>query len=161
MKQRSLSTATWHFRDTSQRAWLPAKVPGCVHGDLYAAGKIPDPFFGTNELALRWIEECDWEYRGVFTLSSGELTDESIELVADGLDTIATVSLNGHKIAATENMFIGYRWDIRQYLKVGRNELLIHFRSAMDYVRTTRTEFTPPRELCDPVGNAVRIRKQP
>ena len=28
--------------------WIPATVPGCVHTDLLRAGKIPDPFAGTN-----------------------------------------------------------------------------------------------------------------
>ena len=161
MKQRSLSKATWRFRDTSSRTWLPAIVPGCVHTDLVAAGKIADPFFATNELDLRWIEDRDWEYRAVFKISAGELAEESNVLVADGLDTIATVYLNGKKVAATDNMFVGYRWDIKDFLRSGKNELRIHFRSAMDYVRKTRTTFTPPRELCDPVGNAVRVRKQP
>ncbi|MES1208216.1 MAG: hypothetical protein ABUS79_19950, partial [Pseudomonadota bacterium] len=43
--------------------WIPAVVPGCVHTDLLRAGKIPDPFVGTNEKQLQWIEHTDWEYR--------------------------------------------------------------------------------------------------
>ena len=26
-----------------------ARVPGCIHTDLMAAGKIPDPFYRDNE----------------------------------------------------------------------------------------------------------------
>ncbi len=162
------SVARWTFREASApkrakaagSAWLPATVPGCVHTDLLRAGKIPDPFHGTNELALQWIEERDWEYRAEFTAAPSLLAEELVELCADGLDTVATVFVNGKKIAETENMFIAWRWNIRRHLRSGKNELLIHFRSALDYIRKTRTDFTPPRELNDPVGNCVRIRKQ-
>jgi beta-mannosidase len=161
MRQFSLSSAIWHFRDTTSRTWLPATVPGCVHTDLIAAGKIQDPFFATRELDLRWIEDRDWEYRATFELSAEALAEEVTDLVADGLDTVAILKINGKRVAETENMFVGYRWNVRRYLRPGRNELRIIFRSAAGCVRNTRTDFTPPREFCDPVGNAVRIRKQP
>ena len=158
-----LANARWSFRDASTRssAWLPAQVPGCVHTDLRRAKKIPDPFFGTNELDLQWIEERDWEYRADFKVSPTLLAEAVVELCADGLDTVATVFLNGAKIAATDNMFIAHRWDVRRHLRPGANELRIRFRSALDYIRTTRTEFSTPTEFNDPVGNSVRIRKQP
>ncbi|HEY4300263.1 MAG TPA: glycoside hydrolase family 2 protein [Candidatus Didemnitutus sp.] len=156
----SLSSATWQFRQAGTKSWLPAHVPGCVHTDLVAAGKIPDPFFGTNELDLQWIEERDWEYRGVFTVPAGLLAGETVELVADGLDTVATVTLNGTEIARTENMFVGYRWAVKEYLRPGKNEIRIRFDSAMKYIRATNAEFTPPKEFNDSVGNCVRIRKQ-
>ncbi len=156
-----LSSAAWRFRNASMPAktWLPATVPGCVHTDLLRAKKIPDPFFGTNELDLRWIEECDWEYQTTFTLPPPLLNNhEHIDLVADGLDTVATVYLNGQKLATTDNMFIGWRWPVKKHLRAGRNELRIHFGSAMNYIRTHNTEHNP-RECNDPVGGATRIRK--
>jgi beta-mannosidase len=156
----SLSHALWKFRDASTKTWMPATIPGCVHTDLQAAGKIPDPFHGTNELSLQWIEKRDWEYRTHFTLPTGIFAGEIIELVADGLDTVASVTLNGKVVARTDNMFVGYRWPVKHLLHAGRNELTILFRSAMDYIRTTRSQFSPPREFNDPVGNCVRIRKQ-
>jgi beta-mannosidase len=163
------TTARWTFREApagprarrSAAGWLPASVPGCVHTDLLRAGKIPDPFHGTNELDLQWIEERDWEYRAEFTAPPSLLAERVVELCADGLDTIATVHVNGKKIAATDNMFVAWRWDVRRHLRPGKNELLLRFTSALDYIRTHRTEFSPPRESCDPVGNCQRIRKQP
>ena len=53
----------WHFRQSGQDAWLPATVPGGVHTDLMAAGRIPDPFVGDNEVRVAWVAESDWEYR--------------------------------------------------------------------------------------------------
>jgi beta-mannosidase len=156
-----LSGDRWKFRRANTDRWLPAIVPGCVHTDLRRAGQIPDPFVGTNELKLQWIEERDWDYRLRFSVPRAFLRDEVIELVADGLDTVAVLELNGHEFARSENMFVGARWDVRPFLKPGRNVLSIRFRSALGYIRKTRTDFSPPREFNDPVGNCVRIRKQP
>ncbi len=135
-----LSKARWQFRDTTAKAWLPAQVPGCVHTDLRRTKQIPDPFYGTNELDLQWIEERDWEYRATFAVSEKLLAEDEIELVADGLDTVATVYLNGKKIAATDNMFIGHRWSVKPRLHAGVNELRVVFTSALTYIRTTHTD---------------------
>ena len=155
-----LSRAKWQFRDTTSKSWLPAQIPGCVHTDLLRAKKIPDPFFGTNELGLQWIEERDWEYKTSFNVSAALLAESEIELCADGLDTVATVFLNGKKVAAVENMFVIHRWQVKALLRAGANELRVVLGSAMNYIRSTRAEFTPPTEFNDPVGNCVRIRKQ-
>ena len=56
----------WQFAQTGQDEWLPAKVPGCVHTDLLAAGKIQDPFNRDVEASLQWIGKTDWQYRRTF-----------------------------------------------------------------------------------------------
>ena len=74
----------WTFHFKRGNVWLPAKVPGCIHTDLHASGQISDPFFGTNEVDLQWIEREDWTYRCVFSLDAeiAELLDqEFVELV--------------------------------------------------------------------------------
>jgi beta-mannosidase len=159
MKVQTLSSSSWTFRDCSGTSWLPARVPGCVHTDLHAAKAIPDPFWGTNELGLQWIEERDWEYRAEFVVRPGMLAERFVELVADGLDTVATVILNGREVARTENMFIGYRWQVKPLLVEGKNTISVRFGSAMEYIRTHRTGHLP-REINDPVGGCTRIRKE-
>ena len=154
-----LTPLAWKFRDCSSQDWRKAQVPGCVHTDLLRAKAIPDPFWGTNELGLQWIEERDWEYRAEFSVASLMLEEDVVDLVADGLDTIATVRLNGSLVARTENMFIGFRWNVKPLLRKGRNILSIRFDSAMRYVRTHRTAHNP-REINDPVGGCTRIRKE-
>ncbi len=151
---------SWSFRQHGRSRWLPATVPGCVHTDLRNAGEIEDPFFGTNELGLQWIEDAEWEYRTHFAVPSDLNTCEHIELVAEGLDTLATVTLNGRRVARTSNMFAGHRWPVRAYLRDGPNELVVRFHSVREVIRAKGRAFTPPREFNDPVGNAVRVRKQ-
>ena len=159
MKQFSLSDSAWQFRNCAGPEWLPAEVPGCVHTDLRRAGRIPDPFWGVNEASLQWIEEADWEYRTTFTVPDRLAIEDELELVADGLDTVATVTLNGRVVARTENMFTGHRWAVRKFLKPGANEFTIRFGSAMKYIRDTRPGHQP-REFNDPVGRSQVIRKQ-
>lgn len=156
----SLASASWKFRDaTKKSAWHAAVVPGCVHRDLHRQGLIPDPFFGTNELDLQWIEHRDWEYRATFPASAGLLKEEVVELVCDGLDTLATVYLNSRKVAATDNMFINWRWDVKPLLQRGRNELRIVFASVGHALPKTRPEHQP-KEFNDSVGRSSVFRKE-
>src|SRR5512133_3326137 len=94
MKKVSL-TGDWQFRQSGTDDWLPATVPGGVHTDLMALGKIPDPFVADNELKVMWVAETDWEYHRIFTADTALFTAENISLVCDGLDTIADIYLNG------------------------------------------------------------------
>lgn len=109
---------------------VPATVPGTVHTDLLAAGLIPDPFDGDNERALAWIGRCDWEYSREFDVDLHAA--ERHDLVCDGLDTVATVRVNGADVARTANQHRRYRFDLRPFLRHGGNTLSIRFDSAID-----------------------------
>lgn len=53
------------------------------------------------------------------------------DLVFEGLDTFATVTLNGKEILKTDNMFVSYRVNVSEHIKQeGENELEIVFDSA-------------------------------
>jgi beta-mannosidase len=106
---------------------VPATVPGCVHTDLLAAGLIADPFVDANELAVAWVADADWEYRTLVDLDS-VAEHERAELVFHGLDTLATVTLDGEVVAETENMHRTYRVDVTG--RSGPAELAVRFRSA-------------------------------
>jgi beta-mannosidase len=156
-----LSTG-WEFRGAEDNGaeWLGAMVPGCVHTDLIRHGLIPDPFYGRNELELQWIEERDWDYRLSFAVDASLLDEEHVDLVCEGLDTVASVRLNGEIILENENMFHRHRLPVKGRLKAGGNALEIRFGSAMKYIRTHRLDFVG-RDICDPRGGSPRIRKQP
>jgi len=114
------------------RAGIPATVPGVVHTDLLSAGLVPDPYADDNEAELAWIGLCDWTYATVFDAPERA---QRTDLVADGLDTVATVVLNGEEIARTRNQHRGYRWDVAGLLRRQANELRITFSSAVAYAR--------------------------
>ena len=77
----------------SDGVWLDASVPGTVHSDLRASGKIGDPYFRTNEKGLQWIDKTDWEYKTSFTVSGETASNKNIILRFEGLDTYAKVFL--------------------------------------------------------------------
>ncbi len=149
----------WKFRTRGKGPWRAARVPGCVHTDLLAHKLIPDPFWGTNELSLEWIENTDFEYVRVFTLPRSMLQASRLELVADGLDTVASVSINGKHVADTENMFIGYRFDITRMARPGRNTIHIVFGSPTVYIKAHR-HLNDSRQPNDPMGGCSVIRKE-
>jgi beta-mannosidase len=131
MIQQSLKGA-WEFSQAGTQEWLPATVPGGVHTDLLALGRIPDPFAGDNELRVAWVAEADWSYRLHFAPSAGMQAAERIFLVCEGLDTLATVTLNGRVLGSTDNMFRRYEWEVTSLLNFqAGNELVIDFASAV------------------------------
>ena len=65
MQKQSL-TGAWQFRQSGTDEWLAGSVPGGVHTDLLALGRIPDPFVGDNEVRVAWVAQSDWEYKYVF-----------------------------------------------------------------------------------------------
>jgi len=162
MASRSITTLAlskgWRFKQAGTSRWLKAQVPGCVHSDLRRNKRIPDPFQGNNEHELRWIEEADWTYRLEFKAGARLLNEDVIELVAEGLDTLATVMLNGETIATNDNMFVEHRIPVKAKLKAGMNCLEIHFHNPMDHIRKRQPELGPMTG--DFVGGRQQIRKQ-
>ena len=108
---------------------VPASVPGEVHTDLLAAGLVPDPFDGENEALLAWIGRTSWSYRAEFTWTGGP--EDHHELVADGLDTLATVLLNGTEVARTANEHRSHRVDVGAVLVEGTNTLEVRFEAPV------------------------------
>ncbi|MEU1900006.1 glycoside hydrolase family 2 protein [Nocardiopsis dassonvillei] len=116
-----------------------AQVPGSTHLDLLAAGLIPEPYLDSNETELAWMHRAGWRYSLTFEADAVE-DGERVDLAFDGLDTVATVELNGTVLGTTANMHRGYRFDVRDTLRAGANELVVVFRSALEYAEEVRGE---------------------
>ncbi|MFW6640581.1 glycosyl hydrolase 2 galactose-binding domain-containing protein [Nocardiopsis algeriensis] len=116
---------------------IPAQVPGSTHTDLLAADLIPDPYLDTAETELAWIHRTDWRYTLVFDAEAAG-GGERVDLAFDGLDTVATIELNGRELGRTANMHRGHRFDVREALRTGSNELTVSFRSALEHAEETR-----------------------
>jgi len=127
----------WQFRQVAAGAqeaesgWLPATVPGDVHLDLLANKKIPDPFFGANESKLQWIEDESWEYRLNFDVTPAFLSRAEVDLVFDGLDAAAEVSVNGAQVLNADNMFRVWRVPVKSHLHAGSNQMRVVFPSPI------------------------------
>jgi beta-mannosidase len=129
--------AGWEFRAvrgtdrTELKAWHPAQVPGVVHTDLLRQGLIPDPFNRDNDSRLQWIGLADWEYRTSFQADKATLGREHVELVFDGLDTLADVYLNDKPVLHADNMFRRWRIAAKSLLQPGANTLRVVFHSPI------------------------------
>jgi beta-mannosidase len=150
---------TWRFRQAGTAQWLTASVPGGVHTDLLAIGRIPDPFFRDNELKVQWVAESDWEYRKFFRADPPALAEDTRFLVCDGLDTLAEVSLNGKLLGKADNQFRTWRWDATDGLRSGENELAVVFRSPLAYIRARQEE--RPLQGGGDIPGGPYLRKSP
>jgi beta-mannosidase len=159
MQKQSL-TDVWKFRQSGTDKWLSASVPGGVHTDLLALGRIPDPFMGDNEKRVAWVAESDWEYSNSFNVHPEILKCEHIWLVNDGLDTLATLTLNGKLLGSTANMFRQYRWDVKPLLKEKENELQIKFESVVKYITQKQAVRAMPG-VPQAIAGGPHVRKAP
>ena len=62
--------------------------------------------------------------KSVFNITVATAVDASVmamprvQLVTEGLDTVARVLLNGHLVGHANNMFRRWTWDVKPYLLV-------------------------------------------
>lgn len=122
----------WQFRQVGKPDWLAVKVPNSVHSALLSNGMIPDPFFGTNENDVQWIEKADWEFERTIDLDAATFNRKHIELIFHGLDTYADVFLNGNLILEADNMFQTYRVDVKKHAQMTGNKLRVLFKSPVE-----------------------------
>ena len=133
------------------KTWLSARMPAQVHDVLLQHGQIVDPMFGENAAKYAWVAEKDWAYSTRFR--SPAKSDGPVFLHLDGLDTLATVYLNGSQIGSFNNMHRRYRVDVRKQLAApgAENVLLIVFASATRFIDQVQL---PPSH----VGNVTKGR---
>ena len=153
----------WTLNEIGKQQTYLAHVPGCVHTDLLANQVISDPFYRDNEKEQLWIGETEWEYNREFSISEELLAKACIRLHCDGLDTIATIFINGQKLADTDNMFRTYEFDIKPLLKKGHNHIKIHFASPLRYQEQMDAKKIPMQGLVEPMRLTTGgwIRKSP
>ncbi|MEM8736910.1 MAG: glycoside hydrolase family 2 protein [Planctomycetota bacterium] len=127
--------------DRDKLTGLPATVPGCVHTDLLAADLIPDPYLAEHEPQTHWIGRCDWAYETRFELGPEALGQPHLELVFEGLDTVARVEVNGQEVGRSENMHRRYRFDLKPVAQPGSNTLRVTFDSPYRFAHQMQAKF--------------------
>lgn len=156
-EQMNLSGA-WRMREADSETWHSAHVPGSVYADLMADGTMPDPFWRENELDAFERMKKDYVYQRAFTVTEAQLAHAHVELVCEGLDTLAHVSLNGREIAFADNMHITWVWDVKEQLHAGENTLEIRFDSPILYC-AKKAEEAPGWESSDATPGFRHLRK--
>jgi beta-mannosidase len=106
---------------------LPVSVPSVVQQSLYDAGLIPHPYLGVVEEELLWISDHPWTYTAHFDVDKELLEIDVVELVFEGIDTYASVTLNGKKLFDADNQFRTWKTDVKPLLKPTDNLLVVDF----------------------------------
>lgn len=120
--------AALHQVDWSSSDAFATAVPSTVFGALVDAGKMGDPFWGTN------LEDYDtepyqkpWIYRTVFALDAS-IPSEHVELIFEGINFRGNVWLNGELVSDSDE-FVGpyrmYRFDVSGLVKPENNVLVV------------------------------------
>lgn len=96
-----------------------------------------DPYFRFNDVSYRWIALENWTYSTTFAFSAHLRSDanfffsvllgpaadifltfrsrQEVELIFDGVDTVASITLNGNLVGKTDNMFRRYVSPLRRF----------------------------------------------
>ena len=83
-------------------------LPGDIHSALLLRGLIPDPYFASNEDAVRWVMEREWSLKRTIDIDEKDaLRLDQIEL--DRVDTLATVRINDIEVGRCDNAFRRWR----------------------------------------------------
>ena len=114
---------------------VPAQVPGSVYHDLLTAGEIPDPFYRDNENEALKLMDNDFIYSRSFTVPASLLENDAVVLHCDGLDTLATVTVNGCLVGTAKNMHRTYEFDVKSVLRAGENEISVKFGSPTRFIK--------------------------
>jgi beta-mannosidase len=120
----------WKVFDNENEFEFSGNVPGTVQGDLVDLELMPHPYIGTNERLFKRLEEKDWTYTRTFFIENLN-QDWRYELVLEGIDTLSSIYVNDKFVGKTENMFIEYRFDVKECLRKGENSIRVEINSPI------------------------------
>ncbi|MDW7658075.1 MAG: glycoside hydrolase family 2 TIM barrel-domain containing protein [Bacillota bacterium] len=114
---------------------IEAMVPGNVEQDLVRAGLEEDPFLADHVLEFEKYEYCNWLFERTFDADS-RYEGRRVTLRFGGINTFATIILNGTVIGEAANMLIPHSFDITSSLRWHEsNTLTVYIRSSMNQAR--------------------------
>ena len=141
----------WKIGSADGKYHTHVTVPGTLFQALERDGE-----FGPH--GLNWKEENHKAMdiaRRTFTFSREFKVDEAmfqnagrrIMLECDGLDTLATITLNGREIGSTDNMHRTWVFDVTRDLRHGANQISIRFEDSIAYVEAARKRMVLKRNI--------------
>jgi beta-mannosidase len=96
--------------------WIDIPAPGDIYTALIDAKRLAHPFEGRHEADAGWVRDREWWWQTTFIAPPPD-RGEQVRLVFEGLDTFATIYLDGEMLGKTSNMFRTYTFDISEALK--------------------------------------------
>ncbi len=124
----------WTMKEQNGTKEYNANVPCSVYSVLLENGEMPDPFVGENQYEASKISDRNFCFSKTFNTDENLLSCDRIFLQFEGLDTLATITLNGTPVSKTNNMHRTYRFDVTGLVQKQNNRLEILFASPTQYV---------------------------
>ncbi len=157
MKTYSLN-GNWNMIRVETGDTYEVTVPSDNYTELLKSGVIPDPYYKDNEKLVEWVGREDWKFSRLFTLDENDLNNRKILLVAEALDTLCEVYVNGILVGKGENAHLKYEFDIKPFVKAGENEIIIKFFAPTTYAEKRQKEAPIPKN-CNGTDGAAYLRK--
>ena len=123
----NLSDLDWMLSSNDTSIIVQNIDPSDIHMALFNASVIADPFFSDHEKELQWVGQQTWKLETSFDLDQAIISYDNIEMVFNGLDTYADVTLNDSLLLSADNMFRTWRVNVTDLLKEDANNLSILF----------------------------------
>ncbi|XP_078001198.1 beta-mannosidase-like [Glandiceps talaboti] len=122
----------WTIEDGTGGVWR-SSMPGNVHTALISSGDIGDPYYRFNDINYGDISYNKYKFTNRVTVGKDIFEKSSILLVCEGIDTVATVTVNDVEIGTTNNQFRRYVFNVSDHIVEGSNTIELDFESNVNY----------------------------
>uniref|UniRef100_A0A383W609 beta-mannosidase n=1 Tax=Tetradesmus obliquus TaxID=3088 RepID=A0A383W609_TETOB len=130
----SLGSQTWTVENGNRSISASTTLPAYPLEILREQGIIEDPLYRFGELATRWVALDTWSFSLSFDGSSLAMqqlrSQKQVLLKLGGVDTFASVMLNGKEILEANNFHRQWSVPVKQLLVDGDNTLVITIKPA-------------------------------
>ncbi|KAH7951364.1 hypothetical protein HPB52_008221 [Rhipicephalus sanguineus] len=118
------------------------------------AGVIGEPYYGDGDAEYEWVGWESWKFYRSFVVPTYIRDNRHVKLVALGIDTACTVTLNGIDVLNTSNMFVRYEVDVTTKIR-RNNSIVVSCESPLRYALRKhelrmKSNTTPVYPLCPP-----------
>lgn len=130
----------WNIQSADGQLKLQTRVPGTVMDQLEKENYFGKEgiFWKKNNRKVQPYAHQDYIFSRTFYVDRVLLKQEKILLECDGLDTLATVYINGREAGRADNMHRRYRFSLNELLKEGENSIEIRFDDSIEYILKKR-----------------------
>jgi beta-mannosidase len=153
----------------SKEGYMKANVPCDVITPLVESGLLKEPLLKDNTKDVMWVGDMSWWFIREFDVTEEIINNEEVRLFIEMLDYNADIIINNIPIAKHKNTFRAFCFNVKKYLKVGKNQIIIrltcgyeeHFpNDALTYycnsklgqrVYLRKPQFTHGWDWCKPV----------
>ena len=149
----------WNIASADKKHRLVGPMPGSILQELEKAGVFGEKglFWREANRAAPALMDQEWTLSRTFVFEGAAKNLSLVELVCEGLDTLATLKLNGRLLGKTDNMHRTWRFDVSKLLKVGQNQIEIKFGNALEYIKLANNK----RKVFDAGGGGETMKGFP